>query len=86
MAEKYFVNDVRYEESADRGIISWTTDEPSDSQVELGTSRRLMVSTKLDTELVTFHAVALIGLNSDTRVLGHGGGWVHLHAPMCIEV
>ena len=58
---------MRYEGGADSGIISWTTDEPSDSQVEYGTNRRLMASTKLDTELVTYHAVVLTDLRPETR-------------------
>jgi phosphodiesterase/alkaline phosphatase D-like protein len=67
MAEEYIVSDVRYDGGADRGIISWTTDEPSDSQVELGTSRKSMTPTELDPELVTYHSVVLTGLEPDTR-------------------
>jgi len=62
VAEKYFVSDVRYAGGADRGIIEWTTDEPSDSQVECGLTRKSMTPTKLDPELVTYHSVVLTGL------------------------
>jgi hypothetical protein len=67
MAGESFVSDVRYEGGADRGIIEWTTDEPSDSQVEYGTTRAYGFETPLDTELVTCHAVVHTGLEPNKR-------------------
>jgi uncharacterized membrane protein len=46
--------------------IGWTTDEPSDSQVEYGLSTTYGSSTTLDPTLVTNHTVTLSGLSPDT--------------------
>jgi len=46
--------------------ISWTTDEPADSQVEYGLSTAYGSATTLDTQLVTSHAQTLQGLTADT--------------------
>ena len=46
--------------------ISWTTDQPSDSQVEYGTTQLYGSSTNLDTSLVTSHSQALTGLTAGT--------------------
>lgn len=46
--------------------ITWTTDEASDSQVELGTTTAYGTSTTLDTTLATSHSVNLSGLSAST--------------------
>jgi RHS repeat-associated protein len=46
--------------------ISWTTNEPADSQVEYGTDQTYGQWTALNPTLVTAHSQALSGLNSDT--------------------
>src|SRR5688572_30680033 len=46
--------------------VSWTTDEPSDSQVEYGTSATYGSSTTVAAALVTSHTVTLTGLNAAT--------------------
>jgi Purple acid Phosphatase, N-terminal domain len=47
-------------------IITWTTDQAADSQVEYGTSADYGSSTSLDSNMVTSHSVALAGLTSGT--------------------
>jgi hypothetical protein len=46
--------------------VSWTTDEPSDSQVEYGTSATYGSSTTVAAALVTSHTMTLTGLNAAT--------------------
>jgi len=46
--------------------ITWATDEPATSQVDYGTATSYGSSTTLDTSLVTSHAQALAGLQSNT--------------------
>ena len=46
--------------------IAWTTDEPSDSRVEYGTTTAYGASTILDTNLVTAHTQPLSGLAPNT--------------------
>jgi hypothetical protein len=46
--------------------ISWTTDEPSDSQVEYGVSTAYGSQTTLNTSSVTSHSQALSGLSAGT--------------------
>jgi len=46
--------------------VSWTTDEPSDSQVEYGTSAAYGSSTSLAAALVSSHTVTLSGLSAST--------------------
>jgi YD repeat-containing protein len=46
--------------------ITWTTNEPSDSQVEYGTTTSYGSSTTLNPTLVTSHSQALTGLSSGT--------------------
>lgn len=46
--------------------ITWTTDEPSDSQVGYGLTTSYGNSTPLNTSLVTSHSVLLSGLNANT--------------------
>ncbi len=46
--------------------VSWTTNEPSDSQVEYGTTTAYGSSTTLATALVTSHTVAVSGLSPST--------------------
>ncbi len=52
--------------SHDRATVSWTTDEPSDSQVEYGLTAAYGSATELDTALVTEHAFQLTGLSPAT--------------------
>ncbi|TMI76994.1 MAG: hypothetical protein E6H05_01940 [Bacillati bacterium ANGP1] len=47
-------------------IITWTTNEPADSQVEYGRNINYGIVTPLDTRLVTVHSVMLIGLAART--------------------
>ena len=58
--------------------IGWTTDEPSNSQVEYGLTNAYGSSTTLDAALVTSHSQALTGLASNTlyhyRVKSRDGG------------
>ena len=46
--------------------ISWTTDTPSDSQVQYGISASYSGSTELDTRIVTSHSATLSGLTAGT--------------------
>lgn len=46
--------------------ISWTTDEPADTQVEYGTSTAYGLSSVLNTATSTAHSVALSGLTAST--------------------
>ncbi len=46
--------------------ITWTTDEPADSQVEYGLTSGYGAVTPLDPALVTSHAIALSGLSPGT--------------------
>ncbi len=46
--------------------ITWTTDEPSDSQVEYGLTTSYGSSTTLDSTLTTSHSVSLTGLIAGT--------------------
>jgi hypothetical protein len=52
--------------AASSQIITWTTDTPSDSQVEYGTTVSYGSFSVLDTVLVTAHSVTLIGLSPAT--------------------
>jgi Big-like domain-containing protein/galactose oxidase-like protein/purple acid phosphatase-like protein len=47
-------------------VITWTTDQPSTSQVNYGTSTALGSSTTLDSTLVTSHSQSLSGLSPNT--------------------
>jgi hypothetical protein len=47
-------------------MISWTTDENSDSQVEYGTSTSYGSSTSVNSSLVTSHSMQLSGLSAST--------------------
>src|SRR3989344_2716890 len=46
--------------------ISWTTDEPSDTQIDYGTTASYGLSTTLETSLVTTHSATLSGLTAGT--------------------
>lgn len=46
------------------GLITWTTDIPSTSQVNFGTSPNLGVLSTFDGTLVTSHSVQLVGITS----------------------
>lgn len=46
--------------------ITWTTNEPSTSQVEYGTSTDYGSMSSLDTEMTTSHSVVISGLNPQT--------------------
>jgi len=52
--------------SPSNATILWATDEPSDSQVNYGTSASYVFSTLLDSTLVTSHSVTLSNLNPST--------------------
>ncbi|MFZ2071785.1 MAG: disaggregatase related repeat-containing protein [Halobacteriota archaeon] len=46
--------------------ITWTTDEPADSQVEYGWDTNYGLTTSLDTSRVTNHSVLVTGLSTNT--------------------
>lgn len=46
--------------------ITWTTNEPADSQVEYGTTASFGSTTTLDTAMMTAHSQVLAGLSADT--------------------
>src|SRR3989344_469104 len=46
--------------------ISWTTDEPSDTQIDYGLTTGYGLSTTLETSLVTTHSATLSGLTAGT--------------------
>lgn len=50
----------------DGATVAWTTNEPSDSQVEYGTTTSYGQSSLLAPALVTKHSVALTGLSANT--------------------
>lgn len=52
--------------SATGALITWTTNENSDSQVEYGTTTSYGSSTTLDTSLVLSHSQSLSGLSAST--------------------
>jgi len=52
--------------TSNSAIITWTTNETSDSQVEYGVSASYGNSTTLNTSLVTSHSVSLSGLSAST--------------------
>lgn len=47
-------------------VVTWTTNEPSDSQVDYGVTTAYGSSSPLDSALVTTHSVALTGLTDAT--------------------
>jgi hypothetical protein len=47
-------------------VVTWTTDEPSDSEVQYGTTSGSYPLNKNSTNLVTSHSVSLTGLSDDT--------------------
>jgi peroxiredoxin len=47
-------------------VVSWTTDEPADSQVLFGPDNSCSKSTQLDSKLVREHSVRIIGLEANT--------------------
>ncbi len=52
--------------TASGATITWTTNEPSDSQVSYGTTTMYGSTTTLNASLVTSHTVVLTGLSSST--------------------
>ncbi len=48
-------------------LINWTTDEPSDSQVEYGTTSSYGTRTTLDTQMVTGHSQGITGLSPSSE-------------------
>lgn len=48
-------------------VITWTTDEPSTSRVDYGTSAQSLTLQGLDSTLVTTHSVVLSGLSAKTK-------------------
>ncbi len=48
------------------GSITWTTDEPADSQIEYGTTASYGQSTAVNTSLVTAHSSVVSGLDAAT--------------------
>ena len=61
------ISEVRSSPGSDGTVtITWTTDWPSDSQVDFGTTTNYGESTTLDTSLTTTHSVNLSGLFSNS--------------------
>lgn len=58
------ISNVQVNPSTSSAIITWTTDEASDSQVEYGLSSSYGSQTALDTNRVTSHSVTLSGLTA----------------------
>lgn len=52
--------------STDQVQISWSTDEPADSQIEYGTTSSYGSTTTLDASLVSSHSVSISGLSPAT--------------------
>lgn len=52
--------------STNAAFVTWTTNEPSDSQVEYGSGLSYGLSTTLDTTLVLSHSVSVGGLSANT--------------------
>jgi hypothetical protein len=52
--------------SGTSATIQWSTDEPSDSQVEYGWTQAYGSSTPVETDLVTQHSISLLGLSPQT--------------------
>jgi glucose/arabinose dehydrogenase len=52
--------------SGTRATVTWTTDEPADTQVEYGTTTAYGASSPLDPSLVTGHQQRLTGLSPNT--------------------
>lgn len=53
--------------TANSAVISWTTDEPADSQIDYGLTKTYAGSTILDTGLVTSHSQGVSGLEPSTK-------------------
>ena len=63
------ISEVRSSPGSDGTVtITWTTDWPSDSQVDFGTTTNYGESTTLDTSLTTIHSVNLSGLFSNSNL------------------
>lgn len=54
--------------TADSALVSWTTDEPADSQVDYGPDAAYGLSSPLSATLTTTHAVTLGGLAAGTVI------------------
>lgn len=52
--------------SASSMVVTWTTDEPSDSQVNYGTTSSYGATTTLDSTLTTSHSITISGLVAGT--------------------
>jgi hypothetical protein len=53
--------------TATSATITWTTNEPANSQVDYGPSTPYQFTTTLDPALVTLHSVTLVGLTANTH-------------------
>jgi len=53
--------------TANSAVITWTTDEPADSQIDYGLTKTYASSTILDANLVTSHSQGISGLELSTK-------------------
>jgi Domain of unknown function (DUF2341)/Putative peptidoglycan binding domain/Purple acid Phosphatase, N-terminal domain len=60
------ISSVSTSTTASTAIITWTTDQPSDSQVNYGNNVPYTVSSTYNASYVTSHSVTLTGLNPST--------------------
>ncbi len=60
------ISGVSVRVTATTAVISWTTDKPTDSQVEYGSTSSYGSITPLDASLVTSHSVTLTALKPET--------------------
>jgi lysophospholipase L1-like esterase len=60
------INNIGATATTTAATITWTTDEPSTSQVDFGTTAGYGSTTALDSTLVTSHSVPLSGLSPNT--------------------
>jgi len=63
-----YISDVNiYKVIPKRAVITWVTNEPSDSLIEYGTSTDSLLSEAGSSDLVTSHSITLTGLSSSTK-------------------
>jgi len=56
-----------YKVTSKKAVITWETNEPSDSQIEYGTSTDPLSLEANSTDMVTSHSITLTGLSSSTK-------------------
>ena len=66
-SELYISNVYIYKVTPKKAVITWVTNEPSDSQIEYGTSTESLLSEASSSDLVTSHSITLTRLSSSTK-------------------